>query len=386
MDDDDPPVSANEFLESIKRLTKDLRVAALTLSDREARYLTDSYYALQRDRIRAAHQLRTLAAGAEPHDVMQWVGMQRETLENQIRSALDIYSRGQITGVWARSITGVGPVIAAGLLANIDVTQAPTVGHIWRFCGLDPTVKWDKGTKRPWNGSLKRLCWLLGESFTKVSGRDSDVYGQVYKSRKESEIRRNEAGEYAEQAKASLAAKRFGDDTQAKAHYLAGHLPPARIHLRAQRYAVKLFLSDLHCVWFWTTYGTLPPKPYVISHLGHAHYTMTPNAEIVPGLAEALAASWPMMQRAPKPESDGRGLREHRAPRASGPLEGRAPGAPSESRKTREHRGKRARAGVAESTDSDERGAVRHESTEDRERKPRAARAPSARSAPRRKQ
>ena len=37
---------------------------------------------------------------------------------------------------------GIGPVIAAGLLANIDIKQAPTVGHIWRFAGLDPTNKW----------------------------------------------------------------------------------------------------------------------------------------------------------------------------------------------------------------------------------------------------
>jgi hypothetical protein len=318
-----------ETLNSIQRLTIDLRKAARTLSTAEARFLVDAYYAMQRDRIRAAHQNRTLEAGGEPHDVMSWLATQRELLENQVRGALDAYSGGQITGVWARSITGVGPVIAAGMLANIDVTRAPTVGHIWRFCGLDPTVTWDKGTKRPWNGSLKRLCWLLGESFTKVSGNKSDTYGQVYKSRKESEIRRNEAGEYAEQAQASLAAKRFGDDTQAKAHYLAGKLPPARIHLRAQRYAVKLFLSDLHCVMFWTTYGTLPPKPYVISHLGHAHYTMTPNAEIVPGLAEALAASWPMNMRAPRSESEA--PKTERAPTpASEPESRRAPTAMSE--------------------------------------------------------
>jgi hypothetical protein len=313
---------------------------------------------MQRDRIRAAHQNRTLEAGGEPHDVMSWLATQREALETQVRGALDAYSSGQITGVWARSITGVGPVIAAGLLANIDITQAPTVGHIWRFCGLDPTVKWDKGTKRPWNGSLKRLCWLLGESFTKVSGNKSDTYGQVYKSRKESEIRRNEAGEYAEQAAASLAAKRFGDDTQAKAHYLAGRLPPARIHLRAQRYAVKLFLSDLHCVWFWTTYGTLPPKPYVIAHLGHAHYTTTPNAEIVPGLAEALAASWPISRRAPRQESE--------------PMNVRAPSSESEPKAARAP-WKASEAAIAEST-------------EDGERKPEPKRAPKRGSAPRRKQ
>ena len=364
----EPTPAFVETLNSIQRLTLDLRKAARTLSTAEARFLVDAYYAMQRDRIRAAHQNRTLEAGGEPHDVMSWLAEQRELLENQVRGALDAYSGGQITGIWARSITGVGPVIAAGLLANIDINKAPTVGHIWRFCGLDPTVTWDKGTKRPWNGSLKRLCWLLGESFTKVSGRDSDVYGQVYKARKEREIERNEAGEYAEQAATSLAAKRFGAETDARKHYEAGRLPPARIHLRAQRYAVKLFLSDLHCVWFWTTFGTLPPKPYVVSHLGHAHYTMPPNAEIVPGLAEALRAAWPMTPR------------ENRAPRE--PAMARAPKTLSDIAETMESTDTAERKPSEARAPSDASEAAIVESTARKERKPASPRAPKASSEP----
>ena len=177
-----------------------------------------------------------------------------------------------------RSIVGIGPVITAGFLAHIDIAKAPTVGHIWRFCGLDPTVRWDKGTKRPWNASLKRLCWIVGESFTKVSNHPDDTYGKLYQQRKEREIARNEAGDYAEQAAASLTAKRFGDDTAAKKHYLAGKLPPARIHLRAQRWAVKIFLSHFHEVLFFVTYGERPPKPYVLDHVGgHVHRIEVPN-------------------------------------------------------------------------------------------------------------
>ncbi len=154
----------------VGRLTRDLRNAARTLSTDEARFLVDAYYAMQRDRIRAAHQERTLAAGDEPHDVMSWLAGQRETLENQVRRALDAYSGAQMAGMWARSIVGIGPVIAAGLLANIDIKRAPTVGHIWRFAGLDPTTKWSKGVKRPWNGSLKRLCCAPGTTITTRAG------------------------------------------------------------------------------------------------------------------------------------------------------------------------------------------------------------------------
>ena len=270
-------VAPSEFLKSIQRLTRDLRSASVTLSEREARFLVDAYYAMQRDRIRAAHQNRTLTDNAEPHDVLGWLQAQRDTLEKQIARALDAYSDGQPAGRWARSITGIGPIISAGLIANIDIRQAPTVGHIWRFAGLDPTMKWEKNTKRPWNGSLKRLCFLIGESFVKVSNNENDIYGKVYAARKLYEQAKNAAGDYAGQAAASLAAKRFGDDTQAKKHYLAGQLPPARIHLRAERYATKLFLSHLHAVMFELEFGAPPARPYILDRGGHAHYIAPPN-------------------------------------------------------------------------------------------------------------
>lgn len=269
-------------LDPVTRLTRDLRNAARTLSDDEARFLVDAYYAMQRDRIRAGHQVRTLAEEkdgkpTEPHDVMNWLAGQRETLEKQVARALDAYSASKIPGIWARSIPGIGPIISAGLLAHIDITRAPTAGHIWRFAGLDPTVKWAAKTKRPWNGALKRLCWLIGESFVKVSNNERDVYGKVYKARKELEIAKNEAGDFADQAAASLAAKKFGADTQARKFYEQGQLPPARIHLRAERYATKLFLSHYHAVAYEAHYGEPPPLPYILTQPGHVHYMGPPN-------------------------------------------------------------------------------------------------------------
>jgi hypothetical protein len=291
-----PPVagtaqSPNEFFESVQRLTRDIRNASITLSDHESRWLVDAYYQLQRDRIRSAHQMRTLAQNNEPHDVIQWLEDQRSTLEKQIARALDAYSASKPSGVWARSIVGIGPIITAGLLAHIDIKMAPTAGHIWRFAGLDPTVSWDKGKKRPWNGSLKRLCWIVGESFTKVSNNERDTYGKLYQARKAYEVTKNTAGDYAEQARASLAAKKFGADTEARKHYEAGHLPPARIHLRAERFAVKRFLSDLHAVMYFLEFNALPPKPWVITHGGHVHYVEPPNLELVQGMSEAYAAA-----------------------------------------------------------------------------------------------
>ena len=91
---------------------------------------------MQDDRIRAAGQVRSM--DNEPHDVLTWLGEQSSVLENQVKGALDVYSAGHPIGQRIRSVDGVGPVIAAGLLAHIDITKANTAGSIWRYAGLDP--------------------------------------------------------------------------------------------------------------------------------------------------------------------------------------------------------------------------------------------------------
>ena len=258
-------------IEPVGKLSKDIRVkmkdSGYILSRDEARFLVDAYYMMQENRIRADAQSRSMPE--EPHEVLVWLGAQNSTLENQVKWALDKYSAADELGEWARSIVGIGPVIAAGLLAHIDIEKAPTVGHIWRFAGLDPTSKWEKGKKRPWNAALKCLCWKSGESFVKVSGHEHDIYGKIYLQRKELEQAKNVAGDYREQAE--IGAARVGKNTDAYKHYATGKLSPGHIHARAKRYAVKLFLSHYHERGYELKFGTKPPLPYPISILGHAH-------------------------------------------------------------------------------------------------------------------
>lgn len=261
----------------VMRLSSDLKEAAVTLSDDEARFLVDTYYMMQKNRIRAAHQNRALDKQGEPHKVLSWVAAQNEILEDQIKAALHRYADNHPVGRWMMKITGIGPVIAAGLLAHIDITKAPTVGHIWRFAGLDPTQKWDKGEKRPWNATLKTLCWKVGRSFLFVSNNPNDIYGKVYKARKELEKERNDSGAFRDQALYTFENTKWKKkDSVTKAAYQKGVLPDGRIDLRARRYAVKLFLSHLHHVWYYHEFGEPPPKPFVIEHLGHAHYIKPP--------------------------------------------------------------------------------------------------------------
>jgi len=195
------------------------------------------------------------------------------TADNQLKRALDHYTATHEMGSWMRAVHGIGPIISAGMLAHIDITKAPTVGHIWRFAGLDPSpaAKWEKGQRRPWNAALKNICWKAGQSFLKFSNDPECEYGKVYRKRKAYEVERNERGDMAAQAAVYLAAKKFGKETESFKHYTAGRLPPAQIDARAQRYAVKQFLSDLHAEWYRRHFGKEPPLPYPIAILGHAH-------------------------------------------------------------------------------------------------------------------
>jgi hypothetical protein len=255
------------------------RDIAAGLNAPQARWLVDYYYAIQDYRIQAAGQARAVDQEADQGaaELVAHLSSNMTTLEREIQKALGEYASSHPPGPWAMSVIGIGPVLAAGLLAHIDIAKAPTVGHIWRFAGYDPTVKWGKGEKRPWNASLKVLCWKIGSSFVKQSGHKDCLYGHVYRQRKAQEVARNEQLLFADQAAQTLKERNIRDK-DLKACYESGKLPDGRIDQRARRYATKLFLSHLHHVWWETVYGEPPVKPYILTQEGgHNRFIPPPN-------------------------------------------------------------------------------------------------------------
>lgn len=307
----------NALVTPVHKLSRDmmkaLRQSGGGITDNEARFMVDLYYTMQEQRIRVNNQVKGLdrdaeksETTAEPHDGLDWTLLQFGTLEAQVAKLLRYYTEAHEMAWFFEQTLGIGPVLAAGLLAHIDIRKAPTASHIWRFAGLDPTVTWDKGKKRPWNTPLKTLCWKIGDSFVKVSGRPEAVYGQAYRDRKEYEWTRNLNGGNDEAAARALTTKKISKSTDAHAWYsglcdpalalnalesgkaptaaackAAGQgvpmIPPAQVDARARRYAVKLFLSHLQHLWWEQEYGEPPAKPYVIAHMGHAHYIEPPQ-------------------------------------------------------------------------------------------------------------
>jgi hypothetical protein len=265
-------------LDPIELLTKDLKEASSTLSDREARYLVDSYYLMQDARKRANNQIRALGEAAEPHSVIRWFATNTQKLETNIKAVLGVYASSREIGRWSQSITGIGPVISAGLMAYIDLEKTSGHSELWSFAGYSPEAKWEKGQKRPWSAGLKVLGYKAGESFVKTCHHKSSFYGPYYIRWKAEEERLNEAGEFAEQAAAELVKKNYGKETIARKYYEQGKLPPAHVHARARRKVAKLFLSHWWEVAHECYYGTKPEvKPYVVDRLGHKDYVKPPG-------------------------------------------------------------------------------------------------------------
>lgn len=267
------------------KLPKERVLEARNLIMPEVRFVVSNYYASQDMRKRIDMQKRH--QGDKPATpILDYAGESFAAIEGQIARLLEEAVSAHAPGRWMLAQYGIGPVISAGLMAHIDIDRAPTVGHIWRYAGLDPTSKWNKGEKRPWNAELKQICWHAGECFKRTSGSDRSFYGRLYQERKQYEVARNEAGHNAERVKTFVVKPGATDKT--KAALAAGKLPDGQLDRQATRWATKLFLSHVHLVMYFDRNGVLPPKPYVMSQLGHAHEILPPHAELIPGLADAI--------------------------------------------------------------------------------------------------
>ncbi len=263
------------------RLSQDMKKASRGLSQREATWLVTTYYNLQNNRIRAGGQLRASKANGTPHELIVWSFSAQSRLEQAVKGCLGEFAASYRVGQWIQSLYGFGPVISGALLANFDIRKAPTVGHFWRFAGMDPTCKWEKKTKRPWNAELKSIClFRLGETLVKFRKKAKCFYGQLYYAHKVGLQQANERGEYAEQAAAEMEAKPKMNKSERWKHWKEGRLAPAHIHDRARRWAVKLFISHLHHVMYRDFFEKDPPAPYVFEHpeLGdHRNLVEPPN-------------------------------------------------------------------------------------------------------------
>lgn len=265
---------------TIPKPSKEQVLKAANLADAEARFLVSNYYEAQEGRKRSDMQLRHVGEKAleDNMEILQWSGQVFSIVEQRVVKFLESYAEGKAPGRWMLAQYGIGPIIAAGILAHVDIEKAPTVGHIWRFAGLDPTCEWKKGEKRPYNAHLKQICWHAGECFKRTSNRSECYYGHLYREKKVQLVAKNEAGGFAERAKIF-----YTKSAEVRKTLAEGKLPAGNLDSQATRFAVKIFLSHLHALWFWDHYKKPPPKPFAIAILGHGHEIRVNDSHMFPG-------------------------------------------------------------------------------------------------------
>ena len=198
-------------------------------------------------------------------------------MEDFIHAQLDRYTEIHPIAKWCKSNLGVGPVIAAGLMAYLDIRKegVVTAGHFISFAGMAPDSKKEKGKKLPYCAPLKDICYYLRESFLKLSNHPDSLYGRLFAEKLWKERQINDTGGHAELAAKKLATTNYSLDGEGgsalKAIHASGKLSDGNLVARAGRSVVQIFLNHLFELWYAYEFGKPAPKPYVFEHRGHVH-------------------------------------------------------------------------------------------------------------------
>jgi len=208
----------------------------------------DFYTITQKARVQSENRLRAIGSKADTAPPEQFMARMKERCEElqnlEDKTAKEL--REEIKGyrIWNEyliRVKGIGPIMAAKLICEIDIARASRVSNLWAFAGLGlrngkiqrPT----KGIKLDYSQRLKTTCYLVARSMI----MQSSPYRRVYDSAKE--------------------------------FYKANRSDwfPIRQDMAARRKMVKMFLSHL---WVkWREMEGLPvSKPYVHEKMGHQNY------------------------------------------------------------------------------------------------------------------
>jgi hypothetical protein len=227
----------------IREAFKSELIEDLQLKNNQVSEAVELYYESQSLRIRFENKERSEGAG----ELTDWFNYWLQVGESTIYKKLEQWVKSDSSPAeskWAYSLDGIGPVLAAGLAAHVDPARSRHVSSLWKYAGQAPGAdKPVRGVKLPYNARLKTLCYKIGESFVKVSGKEGAVYGQLYRQFKAEELRRNESGSYQKAAAEQLKLKKWRDDTVTRKRLEEGKLSDGHLHARARRRTVKIFLQ-----------------------------------------------------------------------------------------------------------------------------------------------
>lgn len=167
-----------------------------------------------------------------------------KTAECEIAQILTIHAQKDKVADWASRITGVGAVLACGVVAYLG--DVKSINELYSLAGFIPRNRYNNSE---YSVELKRISCRIAENFVSTADNRHDVYGHIYKYRRDFETDKNNRLEYKEQADSVLEKNNHNPASKNFKWHMQGKLSPAHINMRARRYAVKIFLQHLFSVY-----------------------------------------------------------------------------------------------------------------------------------------
>jgi len=198
-----------------------------------------------------------------------------EDIKNQIGKLIKDWP---VWSKWLVNVKGVGPIIAGGLFAYVDINIAEKVSSLWHFAGqhvVDGQVpRLQKGVRRSWSRRMQVIIWNFGETAV----RCGKGYRELFDNRKAKEERNRcfiyrldngksdedmadfVAGHVLDEAVGKYKVGKFIEN-KAMAKRIISQLQDdeqltleldrkqAHVNNRAKRFVRKVFLSHVYEVW-----------------------------------------------------------------------------------------------------------------------------------------
>lgn len=216
----------------------------------ELRILVDMRQSFQKMRVGMNGRVSAVSRGVDDADKVQYQRLRTweermDGVEKQLDADIREMAKDLEIVKSMCKVKGVGFILAAKVVALIDIERAETVSDLWRYAGYSVVdgkrERNKKGEKSHYNSRLKTACWLVAGSFLK----SRSPYRQIYDS----------AREYY---------------TANRPDWTEGHR-----HNAAMGRMIKVWLQHLWLTWRQME-GLPTNEPYAIDKLAHTHY-MSPK-------------------------------------------------------------------------------------------------------------
>lgn len=245
--------------------------------------------ALTVERLRVGTKLRQVHLAKKGNIDPETDGLlvQLEELENYIDDRVGDIIEVHPAYPWFSLVKGIGRENIAKVIGLVDITKAQTISGLWMFAGLAPdesgrAMKRVKGQKLHYNSQLRSMCWRLGSSLKRATGKFYDYYireKEKYAKRFEGEgssVLATPSGRWICSSCGQFWTKKVDitpccdNQTIVKKtkEEPEGVVWKGHLDMMAMRKMIKLFLG---CLWLtWREGEGLPTRaPYVIERTEH---------------------------------------------------------------------------------------------------------------------